>query len=817
MATISLVYCIQACKQSNFQNKTQKTANSNSPEKKLNSSYYAFQYKSWFENKSDNYSFRRDFMNAFLHSKNSSFGDFADQEKPDWISIGPNEIAGRSLCLAIHPTDTQKIWMGSAGSGLWYSQTGGVGTHAWKNILTGFPVQAVSSIALDPHQSSNLYIGTGENYSLEMPGGGTHNRTFRGSRGIGLLKSTDNGKSWDLLLDYTDRPDLCIWKILIPQSQNKIIYLAGNMGILKTENSGETWSSIFDTCLVMDMLIQADNHNILYAGVGGIQGNKFGLYKSLDGGIHWRKIESPAGDSLDGRIMLSASKGNPQKVLAAYASAFESKGIMRSDDGFERTKYYTPIKDICAHQGWYAKCLHIKEDDPQKLLMGGVDLYYDSSGTGNKLTNLIYQKIKIHADFHDVVANPKDPNKVYFATDGGLYRSNDFGKTAFACNHGYLSAQFYKGSTNSNKEAILGGLQDNKSVYYENKQWKNIHFGDGTYNAFHPWNNEMFFVSSQFQNLYITENNGLDWKELIPPNNNAAFIAPFELNPLNPDQIFSGGQLLYISKNAGKNWSTISLENKDEKIICLLASKHISGKLIVASYHPELKVSKIYISLDEGKTLVKTSTIFKGELIRDITEHSTNPNICYLALSSFGTKGVVTSNDGGYHWEALPNYNLPNVPCHVILPDPLHPETLYAGTELGLYVSFDQGMYWESYNRHDFDMVPIYDIQYDFIQNKLILFTHGYGAFLCERVEKSIPTKSQEELAVSEFSVYLNKRLVSTIKLPSTKEFSAFTISGKEVQCLLQLNKLIIQSDLPGIYILKSKQKKAWFAKVCLY
>lgn len=110
--------------------------------------------------------------------------------------------------------------------------------------------------------------------------------------------------------------------------------------------------------------------------------------------------------------------------------------MLRTTDRFDSIKYYTPIKDVTSYQGWYAKCLHIKDDDSSQLIMGGVDLYIDTTGTGNQLFNLILRRIKIHADMHDIISNPFDANKIYIATDGGLYRSNNFANSFFPCNGG---------------------------------------------------------------------------------------------------------------------------------------------------------------------------------------------------------------------------------------------------------------------------------------------------------------------------------------------------------------------------------------------
>ena len=122
---------------------------------------------------------------------------------PAWSSIGPNNVGGRTLCLAFDPVNSNIIWMGSASGGLWKSTTGGIGVNAWTYIPTGFPVRGVSSIAINPQNPLEMYIGTGETYTYGSSVNGLVYRPTRGSNGIGILKSMDGGMTWSPSLNWT--------------------------------------------------------------------------------------------------------------------------------------------------------------------------------------------------------------------------------------------------------------------------------------------------------------------------------------------------------------------------------------------------------------------------------------------------------------------------------------------------------------------------------------------------------------------------------------------------------------------------------------
>lgn len=738
-----------------------------------------------------------------LFKKSNFTNTFRNLSK--WNPIGPSNIAGRSLCIAINPLDTNELWMGSAGSGLWKSTTGGIGNSAWTYIPTNYPVSSVSSIAIQPNQPNTIYIGTGEVYNYHGANGGLQTRTLRGSKGIGILKSSDKGLSWTLVLDWTSNNNTAVWKILINPTNPNVVFAATTQGVFRSIDGGLNWKINLDLPMALDLLMDGEDPKIIYAAIGGINGPDYGIYKTTNGGLNWNKIHSPNDSIYEGRIMLASYKKNPKKVYAAYSDAFKSIGMLRTTDRFDSIKYYTPIKDVASYQGWYAKCLHIKDDDSSQLIMGGVDLYIDTTGTGNQLFNLILRRIKIHADMHDIISNPLDANKIYIATDGGLYRSDNFANSFYPCNGAYLSSQFYTGSLAKDGIHLLAGLQDNRSAIYSGiTQWKLTNLGDGTYNAFDPSQDNLLYCSSQYQNLYKSTDFGNQWEELIPPNQEAGFVSPFILSKSNPNRLYSGGNMLLRSENQGISWDTTFLPNKNEKITALIDNPHRSSELFVATIIEPAKLSKLYYSKDAGKQLLLIDNSIPERMIRDIIIDPNEENRIYICLASYGQPGILVSNTNGLDWEFLKNTSLPDVPIHSLVIDPTDSNILYAGTDLGLFFSTDQGANWKSYNTHPFDLVPVYDLLFNNIKRELVLFTHSHGAFTVDAIDKNTVAATHIKKNIFQYQV-INKKLYLFGLESIPQSLILISSAGQKFYLNSSINSFDVQFFTPGIYYLLLK------------
>jgi hypothetical protein len=181
---------------------------------------------------------------------------------PAWQEMGPQNIGGRTIAIDINPLNPNTIYAGSASGGLWRSYSGGVGIKAWSYVPTGFPVLSVGAIAENPSDTNVIYIGTGEVYGYQDAIGGLNIRTTRGSYGIGLLKSSDNGKTWVKSIDWSYNQTRGIEVIKLDPNNPDIIYTGTTEGIYKSTDAGAFWNHIHSVLMTTDILINKQNTQI---------------------------------------------------------------------------------------------------------------------------------------------------------------------------------------------------------------------------------------------------------------------------------------------------------------------------------------------------------------------------------------------------------------------------------------------------------------------------------------------------------------------------------------------------------------------------
>jgi photosystem II stability/assembly factor-like uncharacterized protein len=739
----------------------------------------------------------------------------SDERSSAWQSIGPNNIGGRTLAIALDPIDTATIWLGSASGGLWKSTTGGTGLNAWTYIPTGFPVRGVTSIAINPNNHNEIYIGTGETYTYASSVNGLIQRPTRGSVGIGILKTTDGGLTWTQSLNWSYNSLRGVWDFKINPLNPNIVYATTTEGVYKTNNAGATWNLSLNQLMVMDLEMDKVDTNIIYAGVGNGDSPNKGIYKTSNSGATWNVLTNGLPpNTYTGRTTITAYPGNNHRIMAVIGDLYSTIGVYEStDQGASWVTKNNPFTEILSYQGWYAEGLCYKSTDPQEILFGGVEVFRSQS-SGDllfRVSNNGNPGDGIHSDIHDIISNPLDPNKIYFATDGGLWRSDDFGDTYYECTEGYVTSQFYIGSASQqDPNLLLGGLQDNYSIQFTGTNyWFPIIGGDGSFNAIDPNNDQVQYASYQYLNVFGTVDNWNNWFQSFThaaaadQYNNVAFVAPFILCPSNSQVMYAGTEQLWRSNDGGNNWFPVSgiISAVGEPVIALAVSATYEDSVFASTAPSDTQHNHLWRSIDGGQSFTEITGTLPDRFIRDIALNPNHSQEIFVALSGFGTGHIFKSTNGGNTWTNV-STALPDVPFHCVTYDPTNTNRIFAGSDLGVFVSINGGNTWTAFNSGIPEGAMVFDLVYSASDTSLVAFTHGYGAYKISLSDFSVGT--EENLFVTAFTqtVVSNPskdfiRLMINSGTESNAEFLLYDINGKS----LSLTKHHIHSGVNEVTI----------------
>ncbi|MDD5362646.1 MAG: T9SS type A sorting domain-containing protein [Ignavibacteria bacterium] len=758
------------------------------------------------------------YFKAFEYSQSELSSAF-DKSADNWTSIGPNNIGGRSIALAVHPVDTSVVFIGSASGGLWKSTSGGIGASAWTLVNTGFPSLAVSSIAIDSVNPNIMYIGTGENYGYQYSiNNGVNLRVTRGMYGIGILKTTNGGLNWTKSLDWSYSNQRGVWKVMINPKNPNIIYSATSEGVYKSYNAGGTWSNVLNYSMAMDMLINSTDTNIVYASIGNLSNNipnaNVGIYKSINGGSSWTKLAGGLPSTWSGKASLAMYRGNPNYIYANIANDITAYvGYYKSTDG--GTTWTVGSTSVpSGNQGWYNQAHWVKANDPNSILLGTLNVEKSTNGGTSFTTKSSWSAWNtgatppgqpegssnfVHADVHYYTDNPKDPNKIYIAADGGLYRSNNFGETFFSCNGGYVTSQFYATLGNSFTDSIfcIGGLQDNRAAFYQGTTaWYKTFGGDGFCSQVSSQNPQVCYTEYTYGDIAKSSNGGsvLNYLNNIPNSGDETyycFNTPFIVCPSNPNVLYVAGTDFYKSTNAGSSFSS-SLQNFNGGKALSMAASWLSVDTIYVGAAPGGSANAaVWRSVNGGTTWTNITGSLPN---RYPTRMVTNPykaSEVYITFGGFGTGHIYKSTNAGTTWVNLTN-NLPDIPTQSVFVDPLFPNNLYAGNDLGVYASTNSGLSWGEYKR-GMPYSIVFDLSYVPVGRKLRAATHGSGIWEIKLMSNPTAIQNENEGIPSSFKLYQNYpnpfNPVTSIKfdLPKNSNISLkiYDISGKEVKSLL--------------------------------
>ena len=685
-----------------------------------------------------------------------------------WISIGPNNsIGGRILSIAIDPNNSNNLMVGSASGGIWKSVNAG---SSWSSVKTGLPVLGVPAITYHPTNSNIIIAGTGEVYRIDTSNIGFNVWKARGTYGTGIIRSTNAGATWTNVFNKTF-PDLFgVQKIKFDPNNSSIVYACTTQGMFKSTDEGATWSTtpVLSKIYVSDLAINPSNSNIMVAAVGNLVNSDKGIYRTVDGGATWTKVTTggfPTG------MMGYTTFGyiNSSLLYASVGMTDNGENELYMSTDFGQNWIAKSGSHHSQYQFWCAHAIAVNPTNANEIIMGGVSYYrYTSTSTSSSTGSAAALSSSIHSDVHDIEYVQGSGTTFYIACDGGVYKTTNNGSTFSAMNTGLGAVQFYASigvSTNSsNPNAIVGGLQDNGVWYYNGTSWTKQLGGDGGSCIITPGNDNVVLACNDALtvNKSTTGASGTFSKVLgswaFVADDRTAFMAPIGISKSDPTRMYAASDNLHVSSSSGSSWTNASystasqyIDAKYKTAITLAVSPTNKDKLYISTSPFSQKTDNtlningtpgVFRCINGGAATPVFTSIKTGlpdRFVMDFAINPTNDNIVFAVVGGYGTPHIYYTSDGGNTWAARGAFGiLPDVPFNAIYIDPVNPNYVYAGSDLGVYVSPDQGLNWYDFSNGLPDVTQVMDIQMT-PDNQMLIATHGRGAFRSAKASGALP------------------------------------------------------------------------------
>jgi len=692
-------------------------------------------------------------------------------------NIGPAGMSGRITAIDVDLSSPARIFAGSASGGVWLSENGGT---SWKPVFDEQSSLAIGAIKINQKNPSEIWVGTGE--------GNPRNSLNTGN---GIYKSLDGGKTWKCMgLENTKT----IHRIIVHRDDPNIVFVAAmgspwgpneERGVFKTTDGGKTWQKILyvnPLTGAADLVTDPTNPNKLLVSMWEHQrepwffnsgGKGSGLYITYDAGENWKKIAAedglPKGDL--GRIGVAIAPSRPN-IIYALVEAKEN-GLYKSNDGGKKWSLVS-TKNIGDRPFYYAE-LYVDPLNENRIY--NIYTYVSMSEDGGKsFRSIADYGNSVHPDHHAFWIHPTDPEFIIDGNDGGLTISRDRGETwQFAGN--IPVGQFYHVNVDHDfPYNVYGGMQDNgswagpssvlKSGGIRNNDFQELYFGDGFDVVPFPSDSRYGYAMSQGGNVGFYDRMTGKTRFIKPIHPDTSITLRYNWNaaiaqdPFKDCGVYFGSQYVHYSSDCGESWTVISPDlttNNPEKqkadksggltpdatnaenhtTILAIAPSPADRNVIWAGTDD----GNVQISRDGGKTWKNVASKLKG-----LPDNSWVPQIVTSATMA-GEAFVVANNyrrndynpyayftdDFGASWKRIADAGQIKGFVISVVQDPVVPELLFLGTDVGLYVSFDKGQNWVHWTKN-LPQVQISDMKIHPFYNDLIISTFGRALWILDEI-----------------------------------------------------------------------------------
>ena len=701
-----------------------------------------------------------------------------------WKFLGPGNIGGRTRVLVIDPADPRVMYTGGVSGGLWKTTTGGL---EWRPVGDDLANIAINSLVMHPTDRNTLYAGTGEGYFRELQRG-----TGLPLRGDGIFVTHDAGETWTRLAS-TDTEDFhYVNDVVISTHEPSRMYAATRTGVWRSTDAGTSWSRVVPTTVMggcLDLAWRGDTSgDYVFASCGTFERATVYRAKNAQADEPWEPVLS---EPLMGRTTLAIAPSDPSVIYALSASnqpgIFQQGllGVFRStengdagtwsarqknDDGTYESMMLTNLLaaygDLCSNSGtsyvtmgWYCNTIAVDPKDPERVWVGGVDLFRSDDGGSSWGIASYWWATEgnhpsfVHADQHSIVFHPQydgvTNRTAFFTNDGGVYHTADAhgevarGNTAMCkpenskmvfapLNNSYGVTQFYNGAVSPDGRTFIAGAQDNGTLMGTiedgpNRWWPVIG-GDGCYVAIDPGNPDILYGSYQVGNLYRSNNGGRSFKRITSgiAGQEFLFVAPFAMDPADPRRLWLGGRVMWRTPNRGDNWLAASAPLP--ALVSAVAVQPGNGDVVIGGTSQGHLVRSDQATTASAATQWQITQPRQG-FVSSIAFDPIDRNTVFATYAGFGGTHVWMSTDAGVSW-APRDSTLPDIPVHSLAVDPTRPNRLYLGTDLGVFVSLDRGLTWAVENTGFANAVTETVLVAQGVNGPAVYaFTHGRGAW----------------------------------------------------------------------------------------
>lgn len=702
-----------------------------------------------------------------------------------WEERGPGNVAGRTPGLWVDLSDdTYNTWLaGSSGGGIWKTTDGG---ETWAPKTDNLPNQTVSGVMGSKADANIVYAGTGKRFV---------NRAVPGN---GILKSLDKGETWEVIPSTLDNPKFVnISRIGVDQSNPDNIVASTftdadipssdepfQSYVFKSTDGGTTWTELLSSSTLIQQVITSEtNFDLQFISLNGTS-----IQRTIDGGTTWETVFNSSsvdldGFSLDRMEVAIAPTNNDHIFIAAYlrGSGEDASMLIFSDDQGDNWSIVrgkdndNNFGNWLSRQGWYDNTIAVHPYDENIVYVAGVSAILkltveeqdgdDFIGSREVLSDGYGayggSSKGVHVDHHHLLLLPIDETAQTFhllnGNDGGVAISKDDGVTfkqtgdtfkeadgtTYDTFLGYNTVEFYGVDKKNGGDRYIAGSQDNGSWLSGTDPgitsvWFSAPSGDGFQAAWHYDNTNLILESSQFNNIFLSTNEGASWSSVQLPVSGGPFLTEIENSKQDPDLVFVvSSQGVIRSLDFADTWEVISMPSSwvyngfTTPVAISLANPEVvwSGTGVGAS-------NRIAVSRDGGTTWEETAQYAAATRggATNLTTHPSEEGTAYVMFSQANGPKVLKTSDYGASWSDITGFDsnvdesttgFPDVPAYSMVVMPYDNDIIWVGTAIGIVESRDGGASWALKTDHNLPAVAVWDMR--IVNDEVIIATHGRG------------------------------------------------------------------------------------------